>query len=92
MTQRPDAPMTTDSTPIEELVRQFFEGDSPESLEDVRHDFLAGVDRYPMVELSAEEDEDDEQDALYTEVTQRALLHIPVSEAEIDKRLNTDTK
>jgi hypothetical protein len=80
------------NTSIEDLVREFFASDfdSPPAVVD---DFFSGTDVSSLLEAPRENDDaEDEVDPVFTEVTQRALLHIPVSEAELDKRLNTDTK
>ena len=85
MTHAPSAPQVN-TEQIEELVRQFFAATEHEDAPNPADDIFAGAD---MNSLMAQPmgDEDDEEDPLFTHVTQRAMLHIPVSESEIDDKL-----
>jgi hypothetical protein len=84
MTNAPSRPLV-DTDQLEELVRQFF-ASADDADPAPSGDIFAGADLSSIIEQTGMEQ--DEQDPLFTHITQRAMLNIPVSEAEVDRKLH----
>ena len=82
----PNAPSTplVDTEQLEELVRQFFAAAEHEADTTPDDDLFEGADISSLLEQA----QDDEFDPIFAAVTQRAMLNISVSEAEIDHKLH----